>query len=484
MRVALSSNAWNVAPLAALALLSAVGCANELDVDVDGVPPLDTRDNVGLQGVYDCSERADTGYRSGDPFPITVVTVDGRPVERSTANAYLAMQAAAANDGVSLRIVSGFRTMAEQEYFYDCYLTGNCNNGNLAARPGYSNHQSGHALDLNTSDGGVLAWLNAHGPARGWERTVASEDWHWEWWGNPSEYPGPCGADPRCVVDPNFGGCDGTVVTRCDGSVVSTGDCGAFGATCSTDGGTPHCVHPFCPANLDGAENGTYCRNGTNILQTCTWGQLTEGDCGFFGATCSEKGGQGHCVHPFCTANLGGGEDGTFCVDGTDRLATCTLGQYSEGDCAAFGAVCSEVGGQGHCVHPLCWTNLDGGEDGAFCLDDGTLVSCAGGVPTTIVCSDSGDTCAVSASGAACMPREAPRDPADVGVDEDDSASSGDDVRLTPFASSVKEGCAQGPVDVGAVFALGLLVIRRRRRAARDAGPVVHRGPAGQRAPR
>src|SRR5688572_17720528 len=93
------------------------------------------------------------------------------------------MQQAAAADGVSIAIVSGFRTMDQQEYFYACYVNCNCNNCNLAARPGYSNHQSGHALDLNTSANGVLNWLNNNAAAYGFMRTVSSEPWHWEWWG-------------------------------------------------------------------------------------------------------------------------------------------------------------------------------------------------------------------------------------------------------------------------------------------------------------
>ena len=44
-------------------------------------------------------------------------------------------------------------------------------------------------------------------------------------------------------------------------------------------GGTGHCVHPYCPANLDGGETGTFCRTDT-ILSTCSLGQYTEGDCG------------------------------------------------------------------------------------------------------------------------------------------------------------------------------------------------------------
>ena len=139
---------------------------------------------------YDCAEHQDTGYDGGTPFEITVVTIDGEPVEKDTANAFWVMAAAADADGVEIRINSGFRTMEEQEYFYMCGPDGCCccNDCNLAAAPGYSNHQSGHALDLNTSNGAVFDWLNAHGAEYGWARTVPSEIWHWEWWGG-----GPAG---------------------------------------------------------------------------------------------------------------------------------------------------------------------------------------------------------------------------------------------------------------------------------------------------
>ncbi|PCC74496.1 MYXO-CTERM domain-containing protein [Nannocystis exedens] len=131
----------------------------------------------------DCAESKDTGYTNGNPFEITVVHIDGRPVEKSTANAYWVMREAAAADGVDMHINSGFRTMAEQEYLYGCYVNCNCNNCNLAAKPGYSNHQSGHALDINTATPGVYNWLNAHGGAFGFTETVPGEPWHWEWWG-------------------------------------------------------------------------------------------------------------------------------------------------------------------------------------------------------------------------------------------------------------------------------------------------------------
>ena len=121
-----------------------------------------------------------TGYRSGKAFGLCVASIDGKYVEVNTARAYLRMRKAARSSGVVLHVVSGFRSMATQRYLYHCYKTKACNGGHLAAVPGYSNHQSGHALDLNTSAGGVYSWLANHGHAYGFRRTVPSEKWHWE----------------------------------------------------------------------------------------------------------------------------------------------------------------------------------------------------------------------------------------------------------------------------------------------------------------
>ncbi len=229
------------------------GCSNGFDVDAgnDFVAPIDSRENEAEQGIYDCTERGDTGYRQGSSFAIRVVNVDGKPLEVATANAYLALQEAARAGGVTLRVVSGFRTMEQQEYFYGCYTNCNCNNCNEAARPGYSNHQSGHALDLNTADGGVLAWLNNHGAAYGWSRTVPSEAWHWEWWGAAADYDGPCG-EPPIPAGCSSGNYDGAFCDDDGASSEDAHDClvddlavdfhcadvGGHDAYCGDDGAT------------------------------------------------------------------------------------------------------------------------------------------------------------------------------------------------------------------------------------------------------
>lgn len=126
--------------------------------------------------------RAAIGYLDGDPIVLQVVKLDGKPVEVSTAAAFLRMREAAAGDGVHLKIVSAFRTRAEQARLRECYTTCTCNACRYAEEPGHSEHQTGRALDLNSKEPGVLAWLQAHGGEHGFYNTVPGEPWHWEFW--------------------------------------------------------------------------------------------------------------------------------------------------------------------------------------------------------------------------------------------------------------------------------------------------------------
>lgn len=118
-----------------------------------------------------------TGYNKGKAMSICTTTINGKAVDQTTATAFLEMRAAAARAGVSIMVVSGFRTMQKQRELYAAYRAGR---GNLAAPPGYSNHQSGHALDLNTKAKGVNAWLVRNAATFGFRRTVPSENWHYE----------------------------------------------------------------------------------------------------------------------------------------------------------------------------------------------------------------------------------------------------------------------------------------------------------------
>lgn len=127
-----------------------------------------------------------TGYSNGVPKRITVVTVEGFLVEKRTAKAYLKMKKAAKKDGINLSLNSGFRTMEKQRYLYNGWVN-RLPGFNPAAPPGYSNHQNGLAIDLNTQGvsqsvgtGPVYNWLARNAGRFGFGR-IALEHWHWEY---------------------------------------------------------------------------------------------------------------------------------------------------------------------------------------------------------------------------------------------------------------------------------------------------------------
>jgi LAS superfamily LD-carboxypeptidase LdcB len=169
-------------------VLSFVACAANTDATEEEPAAQSSSEDLST---INCTVHSETGYVSGKPFALKAVTVDSHLVQIHTADAYYVMAEAAKKAGVNLQVVSGFRSEAEQKYLYHCYTSCSCNNCNLAAPPGYSNHQSGHALDLNTSSPGVYHWLENHAAHFGFKRTVPSEIWHWEWWGG-GPGGGPC----------------------------------------------------------------------------------------------------------------------------------------------------------------------------------------------------------------------------------------------------------------------------------------------------
>ncbi|MEO6039099.1 MAG: M15 family metallopeptidase, partial [Saprospiraceae bacterium] len=72
---------------------------------------------------------------------------DIKHVVTETFDFYLKMMEAARKDGLGLELTSGFRTWGKQHTLFELHLK---NKGNLAAKPGHSNHQNGIAFDLNT----------------------------------------------------------------------------------------------------------------------------------------------------------------------------------------------------------------------------------------------------------------------------------------------------------------------------------------------
>ena len=107
-------------------------------------------------------------------FEIERMTLD-------TVGPYLQMVAAAATKNVQVSINSGFRSFAEQEALFQGF-TNHVPGFNLAARPGFSNHQNGIALDINVAGfgGPTYNWLTLNATSFGFVRTVNNEPWHWE----------------------------------------------------------------------------------------------------------------------------------------------------------------------------------------------------------------------------------------------------------------------------------------------------------------
>lgn len=127
------------------------------------------------------AQRVVDGYIDGVGSPITVTRLhEDHWLRADAAEAFRSMKAAAAADGIDLGLNSAFRSHDEQKDLYAKYLNGT---GNLAARPGYSNHEGGIAVDIPTGGTGtaVYRWLADNAGNFGFVRTVPSEPWHWEY---------------------------------------------------------------------------------------------------------------------------------------------------------------------------------------------------------------------------------------------------------------------------------------------------------------
>lgn len=116
---------------------------------------------------------------------VQIVGADGQLkfISTEVIEFYLALVNAAESDNVPLPLKSGFRTYPKQKTLYNGYIK-KLPGFNLAAKPGFSNHQDGFAYDFAISayEGNArYDWLKAHGPAHGFVRTVNKEPWHWEY---------------------------------------------------------------------------------------------------------------------------------------------------------------------------------------------------------------------------------------------------------------------------------------------------------------
>ena len=131
------------------------------------------------------------GQRAGT---IAVVKQDGVLMEARLAESWSAMRDAAAVDGVRLVPTSGFRTMEEQQRLWAEHQAGT--RKTPVARPGFSNHQNGLALDIavhDTTTSAEYRWLAARAVTFVFRNVGAGfrrpEWWHWEWAGSAAAGP-------------------------------------------------------------------------------------------------------------------------------------------------------------------------------------------------------------------------------------------------------------------------------------------------------
>lgn len=125
-------------------------------------------------------------------------------LEANTAQAWYSMQSAAADAGITLQLVSAYRSFDYQKQLFLRKLARGERISDILkvnAAPGFSEHHSGRALDLNTpgcppleedfETTAAFAWLQAHAADFGFRLSfpranpfgVLYEPWHWYFMG-------------------------------------------------------------------------------------------------------------------------------------------------------------------------------------------------------------------------------------------------------------------------------------------------------------
>ncbi|MBM3271488.1 MAG: D-alanyl-D-alanine carboxypeptidase family protein, partial [Candidatus Sericytochromatia bacterium] len=153
-------------------------------IEIDGIVGPQTWGELGIK-VDAPVQRPDPGAnldvgRDGD-----MATVQGFKMTPATAEAFVKMAQAASRDGITLRINSAWRSDEHQARLYAEAIKKY--GSEQAARkwvapPGKSNHRTGKALDIHTSDA-IYAWLKSNAPRFGFRQPMSWEPWHWEFEG-------------------------------------------------------------------------------------------------------------------------------------------------------------------------------------------------------------------------------------------------------------------------------------------------------------
>ena len=120
---------------------------------------------------------------SGGGYGGPLVFRDGEGMRPDVAAAFDRMAAAAGADGVSLVVVSGFRSDAEQAELFAAHP-----DPTWVAPPGHSLHRCATELDLGPD--AAYGWLAANARRFGFVQRYSWEAWHYGW----NRPPAPCSA--------------------------------------------------------------------------------------------------------------------------------------------------------------------------------------------------------------------------------------------------------------------------------------------------
>lgn len=129
-------------------------------------------------------------------------------LQKNAAVAFRQLVTAAAKDGVSITLISGFRDHASQDYlFYDVMQERGQTpqqRAEVSAPPGFSEHHTGYAVDIGDAQAPstslspsfgettAFAWMQKHAAQYHWELSfppqnpqgVNYEPWHWRYIGD------------------------------------------------------------------------------------------------------------------------------------------------------------------------------------------------------------------------------------------------------------------------------------------------------------
>lgn len=130
-------------------------------------------------GSHSYALASSNGQYENARIPLSALTAigGGHHLRNDAAGGYNGLLAAAQAAGINVGLESSYRDYDHQASLYQQYLNGT---GNLAAKPGHSNHGLGLSLDFGVSSNpALLNWLKQNAGTYGFVNDVPSENWHY-----------------------------------------------------------------------------------------------------------------------------------------------------------------------------------------------------------------------------------------------------------------------------------------------------------------